>query len=272
MFCKNCGAILGENDSFCKQCGQAVTLNNSSNVQQTIDFTSNKDTSSYSNNENYSQYNNTPHNNMVLKIIILIVLAIIFWFIGFGLCNLIFSNKNSSNDEANNSNIGQNDSETKNNSSTINNVQSGKHYIITENGSKIYFELPNTLTIDTEVSDEESVYVEKINDEDESFGAWITEDYDSLDEYLEAVDYSVESKESREEYSNISVSDIKTTTVNGKKFSYRLLSYTLYSKNYTDAYIAYQIEDDSLYTVEIEGYNLINTEELNKLLTISISK
>ena len=60
--------------------------------------------------------------------------------------------------------------------------------------------------------------------------------------------------------------------MNNHTFTYMLLNYNMSSTQFKDAYIAYELEDDSLYTVELERYDLISSDELNDLLTITISK
>jgi len=47
-----------------------------------------------------------------------------------------------------------------------------------------------------------------------------------------------------------------------------MINRTINISEYKDLYIAYQIEDESLYTIEIEGYDLITDDELNGLLNI----
>lgn len=277
MNCKNCGAVLSDNDSFCKQCGHPVQSNNTttqsySNPNPTPNY------NNYSTNNTYQYQNNPKGNSNVGKIILTIVLAIVFWLIGFGICKLIFDVKSATNFDDNKSaliqedNVSLKDNSTAKSPSTDNNISSNSNYIITDNGIKVSFKLPNTLRIDTAYSDSNRKCIEKINDDDSDFVAWIGEEYGTLSEYIEDVKEKATSRKSNNDYSDVQISDIKTMTVNNHTFTYMLLNYNMSSTQFKDAYIAYELEDDSLYTVELERYDLISSDELNDLLTITISK
>lgn len=268
MYCKNCGAVLNENDFFCKQCGQPIQTTNT--IQSDFNQNSTPNYDNYSNNS-FNQYQNTPKGNSNIGIIILIiVLAIVFWFIGYGLCKIAFNVKSESN---NNSAVVQDTNYSKTTSDNNNNNSSNEaNYIVTDNGIKVTFKLPSTLRIDNDYSSSCYKCIEKIDDDDNDFTAWIGEEYNSLNEYIEEVQDKAISKKSNNDYSDVQISDIQTMTVNNYMFTYILLDYKMGSTQFKEAYIAYELEEDSLYSVELDRYDLISSDELKDLLTITISK
>jgi hypothetical protein len=89
---------------------------------------------------------------------------------------------------------------------------------------------------------------------------------------MEYVQDKANSRKSDNYYSDVQISDIKTMNVNNYTFTYRYLDYKIGSTQFKEAYIAYKLEEDLLYSVELDRYDLISSDELKDLLTITISK
>ena len=301
MNCKNCGAVLNSDEFFCKQCGQPIN-NESNNMNHTqnqtiqgpyIDSYSNYNGQDYQSNQqynNYNNYNNKSNKGSVGKVILIIVLAIVFFAVGWFLGKMIFGEKNStnnlnnisslsslnssnlSNSSTNKNNNQENNKSINNNSNNNSNTTSkNSSYIVTDSGMKVYFDVESTLKEDTSYSDEDYRCFEKMG-EDADLIVWICEDYSTMDEYISAIENKAERRKQNSEYSNVQLSEVKTKNVNGKNFSLRSLTYNMGDTEFKNLYIAYEIAGESLYTIEVEEYQLLTDKELNGLLNITIEK
>lgn len=284
MNCKNCGAILNSDDIFCRQCGQSIN-NNSNQVQnnesQGFNSYQNNNTTNYQPNNQYNQYNayqNNSNNSNTGRIILMIILAIVFWAVGFGLGKLIWGNDENTN--INNSQLTQqgtsetnNQSNKNQNSSVTNNKTNNqaRSHIVTDNGMKVYFDVKGALKEDTSSSDEEYRCFEKLG-EDDDLTVWIGEEYATMNEYMLDIEDKANRRRQNSEYSNVKLSEVKTKTVNGKQFSFRSLTYNMGDTEFKDLYIAYEIASESLYAIEVEEFQLLTDEELNGLLNITVEK
>lgn len=293
MNCKNCGAVLNSNDLFCQQCGQPVNNESNNTQNQTIQGPYTNSNSSYKAqdyqpNQQYNNYNNTSNNSSVGRIILIIVLAIVFWAVGFGLGKLIWGNDKDTNitnpqvseqgtSETNNqSNKNQNSSVTNNNTNKNENSNQtnnqNRSYIVTDYGMKVYFDVANTLKEDTSgSSDEEYRCFEKIGEDDDLI-VWVGEEYATMNEYMSDIEDKANRRKQNSEYSNVQLSEVKTKNVNGKNFLLRSLTYNMGDTEFKDLYIAYEIASESLYAIEIEEYQLLTDEELDGLLNITIER
>lgn len=97
--------------------------------------------------------------------------------------------------------------------------------------------------------------------------------WDSKDERFEDIESDKEYYEESDNYKNVSLSDEKTITVNGKEFAYKILSYeTSYGKKY-EAHVCYQLDDDHVYRVEYEKEDKEITEsDLKLFLDITVTE
>lgn len=97
--------------------------------------------------------------------------------------------------------------------------------------------------------------------------------WDSKDERFEDIESDKEYYEESDNYKNISLSDEKTITVNGKEFAYKILSYeTSYGKKY-EAHVCYQLDDEHVYRVEYEKEDKEITEsDLKLFLDITVTE
>lgn len=295
MNCKKCGAILNSNDLFCRQCGQAINNENEqiqNEEKQTVNAYQDNNSTSYQPNNQYNQYNtyqNSSNNGGSGNIVLYIILAIVFLAVGFGLGKLLFGNEPKENTKPNSSQTtyqeqesskvdsSKNDNQSNNQSTTTKpsqNTNKNSLYVSAEeSGTKVTFNVPSTLKEDKEYSDEETRCIEKIDNDDDDFVAWISieEDY-TLSELIDDIEDTANNKINNSDYNNVKLSETQTMTVNGKKFTYKKLDYAMESTKFEELYIAYEIDDETLYVIEIEDYNSISNSELEELLTITISK
>lgn len=271
MNCKNCGAKLNESDVFCNQCGHAVDQNS-------------KDVNSLGND---TQVHNIPHNNYNVEqhsneqyynsntnntkgIIIAIALVILFFIGGIFIGKLISENKNSKNNVNDTSKLNlPKISNNEYNKQTSNTTSKDSSYIITDNGRKVSFFIENTLKEDLSYSDEEIRCIES-KDQRSNLTIWISENQKTLDEYMSSIEDKVNNMKSNKDYNSIKLSDIRTATVNNKTFSYRVLDFNMEDTEFKELYLAYSIGEESLYVVEVEGYNLLTDNELKGILSIEI--
>lgn len=98
---------------------------------------------------------------------------------------------------------------------------------------------------------------------------------ETLEDYFEDIKSITEYYEDDDDYKNVQVSDVKEITIAGKTFKKANFTYDFVMgdddvKSYSEAYIAYEIDGDNLYTVEIDHDNLLSDSELEKFLTITI--
>jgi len=68
------------------------------------------------------------------------------------------------------------------------------------------------------------------------------------------------------------MSEVQTKIVNGREFKYRTLSYSAFSSEYSEMYVATVLNDDSLYVVEFDYVDKLTEEEIDSLLTFTIVK
>lgn len=282
MNCKNCGTVLNMNEIFCKQCGQPVdnefnNMNNTKNQTMQEPYTNSYFNYNGQDFQQNQQYDNTSNKSSVVKVILIIVLAIVFWVVGWFLGKMMFGEKdniyllsslNSSNLSTNKNTNQESNKNTNNNSMT---TSKNSSYIVTYNGLKVYFDVESTLKEDKNYSDEEFRCFEKL-DEDEDLIVWVGEEYVTMAEYMSDIENKAESKKQNSEYSNVELSEVTTKTVKDKIFSLRTLTYNLGDNKVEDLYIAYEIESESLYAIEVTEYQLLTDEELNGLLNITIKK
>ena len=102
-----------------------------------------------------------------------------------------------------------------------------------------------------------------------------SESSETVKGYFEDVKEMTEYYEEDDDYKNVQVSDVKEITVAGNIFKKVNFTYDYVMDedevhSYSDAYIAYEIDGDNLYTVEIDNDHLLSESELEKFLTITV--
>lgn len=303
MNCKKCGATLKEGNLFCSQCGEPISKENVQKndmpnmtyqkpkvEEQNVNY--NPQPNQYS-QQQYGQYNTynsaATGNSKAGKIVIIVVIAIVFWIIGFFLGKLMFGGKNKET-EVNNryetstseyDNVAKTDKkEDKETEKSADNQSDKKssgsmstNYIFTMNHKKVTFKVADTLREDVEYSDKEiRFYKKESKDGEYDVDIEIQEEFSTIDEYMESIEESVNRQKSSGDYTSIELSEVKNKTVDGKKFYYAVIDWKMGDFGEKDACFVYEIEKDSLYTIEVEGYESLTEEELNGLLSIDISE
>lgn len=282
MNCKKCGAVLNEGNLFCNQCGQPINAEgNSKNDISNMSFQNsnverenvNSNTQSNQYNQQYNNYNPASSGKgKAGNIFLIIILAIVFLSIGFFFGKLMFGEKDSENNVNNNSslstlNSSNSTTDKKDNKNSSKNFNGLTNYITTNDNKRITFKVADTLKEDRVTSDINCRCFKKANQNDanKDLVIFISRDSSTVEEYMEELEDYVNND-------NVQLSEIKTKTVNGKKFYCRFIDYDMEKTESNEAYFVCEIEEDSLYTVRVEQYNLLTNEELNGLLSIDISK
>ncbi len=103
--------------------------------------------------------------------------------------------------------------------------------------------------------------------------SWYTDD--DYIQYIER-DYNYYTTDSTF-YKNVNLSELKTINVGGNEFKYQIISYEsnseYYSERYQSAYIWYRLNDEYIFTVELEATDADITEELiTSFLNIQVGK
>ena len=75
-------------------------------------------------------------------------------------------------------------------------------------------------------------------------------------------------------YKNVNLSEVKSVVVGGKTFKYKVLSYeTSYGGKNQDIYVWYALDNEHLFTIELEATDTVVTEDTIKgFLNINASK
>lgn len=155
-------------------------------------------------------------------------------------------------------------------------LSENSNYITIGNNKKIIFEVANSLQDD---SYGDFRYFRKKDTLENSNRIEVLYDNMTLNEYMNSLEDSSNYRVASvyRNNSNVELSKINKKTVNGKKFSYRIIKYD--DKNGNECqnmYIAYQYEEGSLYKylyiVEIEHYEVFKDDEINGFLNITIEE
>lgn len=160
----------------------------------------------------------------------------------------------------------EDNSNDKSTSNTENNV------VKTYNDDTIKFNIPDGFEIYSSDSEYYKLFEKEVGDNEIEVD--VSTSYETLDEYIEDVKEQEDYKDD-ENYKNYKVSDVKEIEVNGNKFKKIIITYDYgFSEDeedwisYSEAYIACEIDKENIYTVEIDGADLISDNELEQFLTI----
>lgn len=143
--------------------------------------------------------------------------------------------------------------------------------IKTYDDTTIKFNIPAGFEIYSSDSEHYKLFEKDLDDG--SIDVDVSTSYSSLNDYVDEIKERAETYKTEEEYSNVNLSEVEEIEVNGNKFKKMTLTYDYSltedrSTTYNELYIAYEVDSDNLYTVEIDGAELISDDELNAFLTI----
>lgn len=141
--------------------------------------------------------------------------------------------------------------------------------IITYNDEqKVEFNVPSGF----EVSYKSDNYKSFMNDD---ISVKVTTQYQETDKYFKDIEETKEYFEEQEDYKDVSLSDVKTITVDGKEFSYRTLEYkyngVTKTYNYRNMYICSKISDKNIFVVEIRDTGDMSESEIQEFLKIKVT-
>ena len=142
-----------------------------------------------------------------------------------------------------------------------------ENYTIKEYGFEVEYNIPDTLEPSSVNSDDFKIY--RKGDE---LRIIISNYWDSKDERFDDIEEEKEYYEKDSDTKNVSLSDEKTITVNGKDFAYKVLSYEDYTgKNYL-VHVCYQLDSEHVYRVVYEkNGSELTDEELKLFLNIKVT-
>lgn len=132
------------------------------------------------------------------------------------------------------------------------------------------FNIPDGFEVYSQESDTYKLFEKELDNGEVEVD--VASEYSTLEEYINEVKEKAEYYEKEDDYENVKISDVEELEIKGNKFKKITITY-----NYefldnetpvTEAYIAYEVDKNNLYTVEINGANLISDSELEQFLSI----
>lgn len=157
----------------------------------------------------------------------------------------------------------------KNSSSNKTNLP--ENIVMTYDDEKIEFSIPAGFEIYSSDSEYYKLFEKEVGDD--TVDVDVSVSYSSLDEYIQEVKDTAAYYEKEDDYKNIKVSDMEEINIGGNKFYKMVISYEYEfwegeSEAYEDTYIAYEVDSDNVYTVEIENSNLIDSKDYEQFLNL----
>ena len=151
-------------------------------------------------------------------------------------------------------------------------LKEGEDCVVTYDDDVVKFLVPSTFEEDYG-GNSYKTYSKEV--EYDTATVYITAEWDTIEEYTQSLDKSLDYLKDMEGYVDINVSDTEEVEVNGVKFYKKVASYThksgSYSYPYTTTYYYTKINDEYIYTVEIDDDDgLLTDSELTKFLTVEM--
>ena len=144
-------------------------------------------------------------------------------------------------------------------------------------GFTVTYSLPAGCEYDSDFSSDYRKYYDMDN-QNSDISAIIGISWYTDDDYIQYIerDYNYYTTDSTF-YKNVNLSELKTINVGGNEFKYQIISYEsnseYYSERYQSAYIWYRLNDEYIFTVELEATDADITEELiTSFLNIQVGK
>lgn len=145
-------------------------------------------------------------------------------------------------------------------------------------GYSVTYTVPTGFVYD-EYSYDDTKYYELENTDYSSIDAKVSIDWDTESEYKEnEINSSYEFWNSNTDYKNVVLGEVKTIIVGDKEFKYQIISYESNfgfstESKYQDAYIWYTLNDEYMFTIELEAYDAMITEDIIKgFLNINVTE
>ena len=140
----------------------------------------------------------------------------------------------------------------------------------TYNDELVKFNIPDGFEAYSSDSDTYKLFEKEL--EDETIQVDVTVQYGTLQEYVDSLKESMKYFVT-EDYSDLKVSEPEEIEVNGKSFKKIEISYQYRNLDnetieHKQTYYVYQVDEENLYTVEIEGSNFMEQNEIETFLTV----
>ena len=148
------------------------------------------------------------------------------------------------------------------------------NYIFSYDGNQIKFDVPDGFESSINNNFNYQIFKKEV-DNYELIDVEVSAEYNSLDGYIDEVKEMADYYKNNDFYKNVKITDSQDIIVNGNKFKRIDITYDfLYDEDegtsYAESYIAYEIDKNNLYVVEIDGVNLMQDDEIKQFLTIEI--
>lgn len=143
-------------------------------------------------------------------------------------------------------------------------------------GYSVKYSVPSGFEYESDYSYDYSKYYE-LEDNDTEIDANVSLSWDTDEEYKEDIDWDYDYYKDSTYYKNVNLGELRTVKVGDKEFKYQILSYEsnseYYSEKYQKAYAWYNLDNEHVYSVELESTNKQITEDVIKgFLNINVNK
>ncbi len=143
-------------------------------------------------------------------------------------------------------------------------------------GYSVKFSVPTGFEYKSAYSYDYSKYYE-LEDNNSGIEADVSLSWDTDEEYKEDIEWDYNYYKDTTYYQNVKLGDIKTIKVGNTEFKYQILSYEsnseFYSEKYQKAYVWCNLDNEHVYSVELESTNKEISEEIIKgFLNINVTK
>lgn len=160
---------------------------------------------------------------------------------------------------------------------TTPNTTTAQNEVKEENyGYSVKFSVPTGFEYKSAYSYDYSKYYE-LEDNNSKIEADVSLSWDTDEEYKEDIEWDYNYYKDTTYYQNVKLGDIKTIKVGNTEFKYQILSYEsnseFYSEKYQKAYVWCNLDNEHVYSVELESTNKEISEDIIKgFLNVNITK
>lgn len=160
---------------------------------------------------------------------------------------------------------------------TTPNTTTAQNEVKEENyGYSVKFSVPTGFEYKSAYSYDYSKYYE-LEDNNSKIEADVSLSWDTDEEYKEDIEWDYNYYKDTTYYQNVKLGDIKTIKVGNTEFKYQILSYEsnseFYSEKYQKAYVWCNLDNEHVYSVELESTNKEISEDIIKgFLNVDITK
>lgn len=143
-------------------------------------------------------------------------------------------------------------------------------------GYSVEYSIPSGFKYEEDYSYDYAKYY-SLEDANSEIDAIVSLRWNSDDDYKDEIDWDYNYYKDSKSYKNASLGDLKTVKVGDKEFKYQVLTYEsdseYYDEKYYNAYVWYNLDEEHVFTVELESTNKEISEDIIKgFLNINIKE